>query len=143
VGKYEDCLIRFNATDAGGDLVVPAGSTWRRCPIPRAPWAWADTGASFEPVCKESEACSSYHGPQFSGPGCGGDNSSCSTGTFPCQCSGWGIGDLFRLEIVDTLRIPSNLPAGDYGVYACCYPWRINLRCNISANPRLTVSPRL
>lgn len=86
----------------------------RKCPIPRAPWAWADTGASFEPVCKESEACASYHGPKFSGPGCGTDKSSCSTGTFPCQCSGWGVGDLFRLEIVDTIKIPADLPAGDW-----------------------------
>ncbi len=113
-GPYENCAIKFNATDVSGDLVVPVGSTWRRCPIPRAPWAWADTGASFEPVCKESEACASYHGPKFSGPGCGTDKSSCSTGTFPCQCSGWGVGDLFRLEIVDTVQVPADLPAGDW-----------------------------
>ena len=86
----------------------------RKCPIPRAPWAWADTGASFEPVCQESEACSSYHGPKFSGPGCGTNRSSCSTGTFPCQCSGWGVGDLFRLEIVDRIKVPTNLSAGDW-----------------------------
>ena len=58
-GEYDNCIVRFNATEAGGDLVMPAGSTWRRCPIPRAPWAWASTGASFEPACKEPEACSS------------------------------------------------------------------------------------
>ena len=108
------CRVLFNATDVDGDLVVPAGSAWRRCPIPRAPWAWAATGPSFEPACAESEACSSYHGPAFSGPGCGTDRTSCSTGTFPCECSGWGVGDLFRLEIVDRLRLPKDLEAGEW-----------------------------
>ena len=129
VGNYKDCMISFNATDAGGELVMPAGSIWRRCPIPRAPWAWDDTGASFEPACKESEACSGYHGPKFSGPGCQGDMSSCSTGTFPCECSGWGIGDLFRLEIVDKLRLPADLPAGD---------WVLGWRCASARLPALT-----
>lgn len=113
-GPYHDCRVLFNATDVDGDLVVPAGSAWRRCPIPRAPWAWAATGPSFEPACAESEACSSYHGPAFSGPGCGTDRTSCSTGTFPCECSGWGVGDLFRLEIVDRLRLPKDLEAGEW-----------------------------
>ena len=131
VGNYKDCMISFNATDAGGELVMPAGSTWRRCPIPRAPWAWDDTGASFEPACKESEACSGYHGPKFSGPGCQGDMSSCSTGTFPCECSGWGIGDLFRLEIVDKLRLPADLPAGD---------WVLGWRCASSRQAFLVLA---
>ena len=113
-GQFDNCTVTFNATDVSGDAVVPAGSTWRRCPIPRAPWAWSYTGASFEPACKEPVACSNYTGPSFSGPGCGSDKSSCSTGAYPCQCSGWGIGDLFRLEIVDTLRLPEDLAAGDY-----------------------------
>ena len=113
-GQYEDCVVKFNATDVSGDAVIPKGSTWRKCPIPRAPWAWGDTGASFAPACQEPETCASYHGPKFSGPGCGNDTSSCSTGTFPCQCSGWGVGDLFRLEIVDKVRIPAQLAAGEY-----------------------------
>jgi len=113
-GEFADCVVRFNATDVGGAAVVPAGSTWRRCPIPRAPWAWAYTGASFEPACDEPAACRNYTHGSFSGPGCGDDRSSCSTGAFPCQCSGWGIGDLFRLEIVDQLRLPAELPAGEY-----------------------------
>jgi len=113
-GDYDNCIVEFNATDASGDLVLPKGSTWRRGPIPRAPWAWADTGASFEPACTESEACTSYHGPNFSGPGCGNNTHSCSTGTYPCECSGWGVGDLFRLEIVDKLKVPPNLAPGEY-----------------------------
>ena len=40
VGEYADCVVAFNATDVSGDAVVPAGSTWRRNPVPRAPWAW-------------------------------------------------------------------------------------------------------
>ena len=35
-------------------------------------------------------------------------------GAYPCKCSGWGIGDLYTLEIVDMLRIPKDTPAGDY-----------------------------
>ena len=113
-GEYEDCVVTFEATDVGGDAVVPRGSTWRRCPIPRAPWAWAHTGATFEPACDERAACTSYHGPGFSGPGCGNSTSSCSTGAYPCECSGWGIGDLFRLEIVDAVKLPDHLPAGEW-----------------------------
>ena len=84
-GRYHNCTIHFNATDVGGSAVVPHGSTWRRCPIPRAPWAWAYTGATFDPICEESDACTSYHGPGFSGPGCGGDTASCSTGAYPLR----------------------------------------------------------
>jgi len=113
-GPYKDCVLSFAAVDVSGDAVVPRGSTWRKCPIPRAPWAWKSTGASFEPPCEESPACVDYHGPGFSGPGCGADRSSCSTGAFPCECSGWGIGDLFRMEIVDRLSLPAKLPPGDY-----------------------------
>ena len=35
-------------------------------------------------------------------------------GAFPCECSGWGNGDLYRLEIVDRLRLPKDLAAGDW-----------------------------
>ena len=33
-----------------------------------------------------------------------------------CRCSGDGIGDLATLEIVDYVRIPKDLPAGEYVV---------------------------
>ena len=56
----------FNATDVSGDLVVPAGSTWRKCPIPRGPWGWIYNGPSFEPVCEESEACKALVNTQHS-----------------------------------------------------------------------------
>ena len=113
-GAYANCTLTFDATDVGGDLVLPKGSTWRKGPIARAPWAWRYTGAAFAPPCEERAACTSYHGPAFSGPGCGRDRSSCSTGAYPCECSGWGVGDLFRLEIVDTLRLPVDLPPGEW-----------------------------
>jgi len=113
-GEFTDCVVRFDATDVGGELVLPVNSTWRKGPIPRAPWAWSHTGASFEPMCEEGDACTSYHGPNFSGPGCGDDRTSCSSGAYPCECSGWGIGDLFRLEIVDTLRLPADLEPGEW-----------------------------
>ena len=35
-------------------------------------------------------------------------------GAFPCECSGWGDGDLYRMEIVDKLKVPSHLPPGQY-----------------------------
>ena len=32
----------------------------------------------------------------------------------PCECSGWGNGDMYRMEQVDTLQLPSNLAAGEW-----------------------------
>ena len=34
-GKYHNCRVPFNATDVGGKLVMPVGSTWRRGEPPR------------------------------------------------------------------------------------------------------------
>ena len=42
------------------------------------------------------------------------DKPFCITGTAPCKCSGSGDGDLYKVEIVDKLRLPSDLPAGDW-----------------------------
>jgi len=143
-GSYKDCVVPFNATEVGGDAVIPKGSTWRRVPIPRAPWAWSETGASFEPVCKESAACVNYHGPKFSGPGCDHNESSCSTGAFPCECSGWGVGDLFRLEIVDKLRIPSDLPSGEWVLgwrWDCEESTQVWASCSDVTIKKLSLSP--
>ena len=52
----------FNTTEKGWDVSVgttPKGSMWRKCPIPRGPWNWRFSGASFEPVCHEDDACTS------------------------------------------------------------------------------------
>ena len=46
----------FDASDATVGT-TPAGSAWRKCPIPRGPWGWVYNGPSFEPVCEETEAC--------------------------------------------------------------------------------------
>jgi hypothetical protein len=48
----------FNATALGFETrvgTVPAGSTWRKFPVPTV--LWAREGASFEPVCEETEEC--------------------------------------------------------------------------------------
>lgn len=79
-----------------GDYVshgtLPAGSTWAKNPLPRNDTS--NTGQSFAPKCEER-------------PGCGSEAHASH-----CLCSGmWGP---FNLEIVDQVRIPSSLPAGDY-----------------------------
>ena len=60
-------------------------------------------GATFEPVCEESEACrSSYDkAPARDGPG-----------HHPvCRCSGdWN----YDVEVVDTVQIPADLKPGKY-----------------------------
>ena len=38
--------IWFNATEVS-EGTLPKGSTWRRGPIPRAPWGWAGSGGVF------------------------------------------------------------------------------------------------
>jgi len=71
---------------------VPKDSTWAMNPIPRNDTI--QTGQSFKPRCDEI-------------PDCG------STKVMSrCLCSGmWGP---YNLQIVDQLRLPSNLPEGDY-----------------------------
>jgi len=94
--------VSFNSTALGWQVstgTVPEGSTWRKSPIPRGPWAWKMYGASTEPVCEESAAC----------------KSSAVTGKSPapgtCKCSGeWND----RVEIVDQVQIPSDLRPGKY-----------------------------
>jgi len=76
---------------------IPQGSMWRKVPIPRGAWAWSFYGASFDPVCEESDACKGAHATSPA-PGV-------------CKCSGeWD--DL--VEIVDLVHIPSELKPGKY-----------------------------
>jgi len=91
--------IFFEATDVS-EGTWPEKSTWRKGPIPRAPWGWVNSGASFEPKCDEPPACVNAH---YRNPG-----------ETVCNCSGWSIGDLYRLEVVDRVRIPSDLAPGEY-----------------------------
>jgi len=99
----------FNSSARGWQVSVgttPAGSMWRKCPLPRGPWGWRRSGPSFEPVCEESDACKALHDH---GPVCLGPDEPCA-----CRCSGDGVGDLPQLEIVDKVTLPRTLPAGDY-----------------------------
>lgn len=105
-GKYENCHVSFEALDVSVGT-LPEGSAWRKGPIPSAPWSRPATGASFPPVCQESDACTRAGSHADDGP------HSRDEGAFPCECSGWGDGDLYRMEIVDKLRVPA-VPAGDY-----------------------------
>jgi len=94
----------FNTTEKGWDTtalpagsVVPAGSVWRKNPIPRTVNEWFMYGASFEPVCEESDACKDSHDKK---PPSGA-----------CRCSGdWN--DL--VEVVDKVAIPKGLTPGKY-----------------------------
>ena len=86
---------------------VPKGSTWRKVPIPTS--LWEREGPSFEPVCRESEACRRATAQQnlldLDHP----------TGDGACRCSGQIRGPLRpTLEIVDELHIPHHLAPGRY-----------------------------
>ena len=96
----------FNATDVSIGT-TPAGSTWRKCPIPRGPWGWIYNGPAFEPVCEESAECKAFSAKAGGSPG---------DARNPCRCSGDGIGDLATMEMVDKVHIPADLPAGEYVV---------------------------
>jgi hypothetical protein len=73
------------------DGTNPPGSTWSMNPIPRND---SGSGKSFEPRCEDV-------------PGCGD-----MTVESQCFCSGmWGPYDL---EIIDYLKLPTELPAGKY-----------------------------
>merc|ERR1712232_236203 len=94
----------FNTTELGWDVSVgttPEGSMWRKNSIPRDPHAWHHYGASFEPVCQESEECLNSHGPGAPAIGV-------------CKCSGDAVGHVSLLEIVDWIQIPANLKPGNY-----------------------------
>ena len=59
-------------------------------------------------MCIESEAClpGATHSPSQLGTK--------DEGAYPCECSGWGNGDLNILEIVDQVWLPEQLTPGDY-----------------------------
>ena len=76
---------------------TPAGSSWRKNPIPRAPSAWMKYGTSFEPVCEENDECKNSH------------TTAPPPGT--CKCSGeWND----QVEIMDKVEIPDNIKPGKY-----------------------------
>lgn len=100
--------IWFNATDVSVGT-KPTGSTWRRGPLPRGPWGWDMWGASYPPVCQESEACLKAHKKPPTPAG-----HSATEGVAPCKCSGDGNGDFYTMEIVDHLLIPKGTKPGHY-----------------------------
>jgi len=76
---------------------VPTGSQWARNPLPRNDHH--QTGAGFAPACVEPDDC------DVTARCCGID-------PMRCRCSGlWGP---YNVEIVDKVRVPKGLPAGDY-----------------------------
>lgn len=91
--------IAVNATDVSTGT-TPAGSMWRKNPVPGGPWGWALHGASFAPLCDESPECTGA--VRKKAP------------FMTCQCSGEGVGDIPTLEIVDRVMIPKGLPAGEW-----------------------------
>ena len=87
---------------------TPAGSQWRKNPIPSG--LWAREGASFEPVCEESKDCiagfTANARGQAQGPWLQG----------VCKCSGWSNGGplLPNLEVVDSVMVPKGTKPGKY-----------------------------
>ena len=106
-GEGSGRSLRFNATDVSVGT-LPAGSTWRRSPLPRGPWDWRQYGPSPLPVCDEPPACRGA----TSKPTPPGHSS--AEGASPCVCSGSSIGDLYELEVVDALRLPASLAPGEW-----------------------------
>lgn len=104
-GGNKDTQLEFNTTEKGWETregTVPAGSTWRKNPIPSG--LWQREGAQFEPVCEESEECRATTA-RFEGGRQG-----------VCKCSGFSNGGLLlpNLEIVDAVSIPATLKPGRY-----------------------------
>merc|ERR1712070_239379 len=98
--------IEFNTTEKGWETNVgttPAGSMWRRNPIPAG--LWRREGPAFEPVCKESDECLDGYGwwPHLAPMG-------------TCKCTGYSNGGplLPNLEVVDSILIPAGTKPGAY-----------------------------
>merc|ERR1712159_408427 len=73
---------------------------WAKVMVPGGPWGYSMHGASFKPLCDcpEKFVESLAH----------------NAGFMSCKCAGEGVGDIPTLEIVDHVRIPKNLPAGEW-----------------------------
>jgi len=87
---------------------IPKGSSWRKNPIPSG--IWQREGATFDPVCVESEACRRAVAT--------GGLDATVEGTYQgvCRCSHFSNGGFLlpNLEVVDNVRIPENLTPGRY-----------------------------
>ena len=104
--------VYFNTTERGWETRGVEGAVWRKNPLSPGPWSWQSYGQSTPPVCQEPATCAVR---KLRNPG----------GVSPCRCSGSGVcslaghhesncADMPQMEVVDVVRIPDNLPAGDY-----------------------------
>eukprot|EP01044_Picomonas_judraskeda_P005771 COSAG03_NODE_553_length_6971_cov_3.971624_11_plen_209_part_00 len=115
-----------------GDAVVPPNSVWRKNPIPHTVNEWFMYGATFEPVCEESEACRTSYDktPSREGP----------NHRPVCKCSGdWND----NVEVVDTVEIPKGLKPGKYVL-----GWRwdceeVCLSASLTPSPAPSLPPSL
>ena len=102
-GGDKSTQLEFSSVERGWQVsvgTVPAGSTWRKFPLPTIRW-WFE-GPSFEPVCEESDDCKLW-ARDGRGP------------VGACKCSGHyrsikeGVADggplLPNIEIVDLLQV--------------------------------------
>ncbi len=101
-----DAQLEFSPAKLGWETnqgTIPAGSMWRKNPIPSG--LWQREGATFSPLCEESEECIKVYSS--------GNVFSNKQGV--CKCSGFSNGGplLPNLEIVDTVKVPT-LPPGRY-----------------------------
>ena len=105
--------VYFDPTALGWEARGVEGGVWRKNPLSPGPFSWESYGQSSPPVCDEPAACAIG---QPRNPG----------GISPCKCSGSGVcalpghsesncADLPQLEVVDSIRIPADLPPGEYG----------------------------
>ena len=94
---------------------VQAGSTWAMNPVPRM----GEKSPGCLPVDHNDNACVSFKPPcpmDCTGePGCANPGHMTDHGTQQGDCSGDWTGG----QIVDTVLIPADLPAGQYVVRAC------------------------
>merc|ERR1712224_406863 len=91
---------------------IPKGSTWRKNPIPSG--LWQREGATFDPVCTESEACRRAVATGGLDSHMGAPAEESLQGV--CRCSHFSNGGylLPNLEVVDHVRIPQELKPGRY-----------------------------
>jgi hypothetical protein len=77
-------------------------------------------GASFKPLCE----CPKKFVESLTH----------SAGFMSCKCAGEGVGDIPTLEIVDHVRIPKDLPAGEWVLSwcACMHAGSLAIKINTS-----------
>jgi len=97
--------LEFNPKELGWEVsegTWPNGSIWRKNPIPSG--IWSREGATFDPLCEESEACK-----RATATGEGGYQG-------VCRCSHYSNGGylLPNLEVVDNILIPADLTPGHW-----------------------------